>query len=287
MLALAFFTMAGCRSTNKTETHGYASVNGLTMYYEIHGTGRPLVLLHGAYSSINGSFGKLIPELAKHRQVIAVDLQGHGRTADINRPITYERMADDVAAALKQLKIDTADVFGYSMGGGVALQMAIRHPEQVRKLIVASATFNSGGLHPELVPMIKTIQPEVFDGSPMKKEYDSLAPNPQDWPMLVRKLVALDTTVQDWPAASIQAIRSPTFLIFGDADAVRLEHAVEMFKLRGGGVMGDLAGLPGSQLAILPHCSHVGVILEHTDQLLAMIPSFLDAPMPAANKKPS
>lgn len=260
---------------------GYAPVNGLKMYYEIHGIGQPLVLLHGAYSAIGTSFGKLLPTLAKNRQVIAVELQGHGRTADINRPITYEQMADDVAALLRHLKIDRADIFGYSMGGGVALQISIRHPELVRKLVVASASYNSEGVYPEVWAMISTITPEIFEGSPFKSEYDSLAPNPQHWPKLVEKLKKLDETVFDWKAETIQSIKAPTLVIIGDSDIVRPEHAVQMFRLFGGGVAGDLAGLPNSQLAVLPGTHHVGVI-ECSDWLLTMIPPFLDAPMPAA-----
>jgi len=251
------------------------------MYYEIHGTGQPLVLLHGAYSAISTSFGKIWPALAKSRQVIAVELQGHGRTADIDRPLTYEQMADDVAALLRYMGIDHADIFGYSMGGGVALQLSLRHPELVRKLVVASASYSSAGVYPELWAMIPTITPEMFDGSPFKTEYDSLAPHSQDWPRLVAKLKKLDEAPFDWQAQTIKSITAPTLLIIGDSDIVRPEHAVEMFRLLGGGVAGDLAGLPNSQLAVLPGTTHVGV-MERTDLLLAMIPPFLDAPIPAS-----
>src|SRR5919202_3627366 len=150
---------------NTTPQTGYAPVNGLRMYYEIHGTGRPLVVLHGAFMTIE-LLGKLVPELARSRQVIAVELQGHGHTADIDRPITYENLADDTAALLRHLGIDNADVYGYSLGGGVALQLAIRHPELVRKLVVVSASYTSDGLHPEVLAGIEHIPPELFDGTP-------------------------------------------------------------------------------------------------------------------------
>jgi pimeloyl-ACP methyl ester carboxylesterase len=262
-----------------TAQTGYAPVNSLQMYYEIHGSGRPLLLLHGAYMSIDSAFGRLLPTFAKTRQAIAVDLQAHGRTADIDRPLTYEQMADDAAALLRHIGIDKADVFGYSMGGGVALQLGIRHPDRVRKLAVASATYNSDGFHPDLLPMIETMTPEMMAGSPWEADYLRLAPRPEDFPTLVAKLKQLDLSPQDWPAEDIRAITAPTLLIIGDSDATRPEHAVKMFRLRGGGVNGDLAGLPPARLAVLPGTTHIGV-MDQTELLLAIIPPFLDAPMP-------
>ena len=182
---------------------GYAEVNGLNMYYEIHGSGgQPLVLLHGAYGVI-GMFGSLLTDLAETRRVIVTELQGHGRTADIDRPIRYEPMADDVAALLQYLGIEQADIFGYSMGAGVAVQVAIRHSKLVRKLVAASVTYKREGMYPEVLAGIEQITSEVFIGSPMETEYQRLAPRPQDFPTLVTKLVDLDTQVQDWPADDI------------------------------------------------------------------------------------
>jgi pimeloyl-ACP methyl ester carboxylesterase len=262
---------------------GYAPVNGLNMYYEIQGTGEPLVLLHGAYMTID-AMGEVVPELARTRQVIAVELQGHGRTADVDRPLSYEQMADDTAALLRHLGIEQADVFGYSMGGGVALQVAIRHPEVVRKLVVASASYTSDGMHPELLEMIPTITPDVFAGSPIEEEYLRTAPNPDDFPTLVAKLKQLDMEPFAWPPEDIRGIAAPTLLIVGDSDAVRLEPTVELFRLLGGGVMGDLAGLPKSQLAVLPGTSHFippgSGVLDRAAWLVPMIGEFLDAPMP-------
>jgi pimeloyl-ACP methyl ester carboxylesterase len=257
---------------------GYAPVNGLKMYYEIHGTGKPLVLLHGAYSAIGSSFGKLIPELSKTRKVIAVELQGHGRTADIDRPITYEQMADDIAEFLKYLKIDSADLFGYSMGAGVALQVSIRHPQLARKLVLAAISYKSDGVYPELWELIPGMTPEMFEGSPIKIEYDSLAPNPKHFPMLMAKLKKLDETKYDWKAETIRGLKSPMLLIIGDGDIVMPEHAVEMFKLTGGGVPGDLKPMANSQLAILPGTTHI-TLVDKAGLLLEMIPPFLDAPV--------
>jgi pimeloyl-ACP methyl ester carboxylesterase len=268
---------------------GYASVNGLSMYYEVRGTGRPLVLLHGAYMTIE-AMGEIVPSLAETRQVIAVELQGHGHTADIDRPITYEGMADDVAALLRHLEIEEADVFGYSMGGGVALQVDIRHPEVVRKLVVASASYTSDGMHPELLEMIPTITPEVFAGSPIEEAYLRIAPNPDDFPNLVAKLKRLDMEPFAWAPEDIRGVAAPTLIVVGDSDAIRLEHVVELFRLLGGGVMGDLAGLPRSQLAVLPGTAHFvppgSGLLDRADWLLSMIDGFLDAPMLETERAP-
>jgi pimeloyl-ACP methyl ester carboxylesterase len=272
---------------NTSPQTGYAPVNGLEMYYEIHGTGRPLVLLHGAYMTIE-MFGEVLPLLAEGRQVIAAELQAHGRTADFDRPLRYEFMADDTAALLRHLGIEQADVFGYSIGGAVALQVAIRHPEVVRKLVVASASHASDGIHPELLEMTPSITPEAFAGSPIEEEYLRTAPNPDDFPTLVAKLKQLDMEPFAWPLEDIREIAAPTLLIVGDSDAVRLEHAVELFRLLGGGVMGDLAGLPKSQLAVLPGTSHFAPpgsgVLDRADWLVAMIGGFLDAPMPETER---
>jgi pimeloyl-ACP methyl ester carboxylesterase len=263
----------------------YAEVNGLEMYYEVHGTGRPLVVLHGAYMTI-GAMGAIVPGLAETRQVIAVELQGHGHTADVDRPITYEQMADDTAALLGHLGMGQADVFGYSMGGGVALQLAIRHPGLVRKLVAASASYTSDGMQPELHGMVPSITPEMFAGSPIEAAYLEVAPNPEDFPRLVEKLKRLDMTPFAWPAEDIRGIKAPTLIVIGDSDAIRLEHAVEMFRLLGGGAMGDLAGLPNSRLAVLPGTAHFvppgSGVLDRAEWLLAMIVEFLDAPLPEA-----
>ena len=266
-------------------TGAYAEVNGLEMYYEVHGTGRPLVVLHGAYMTI-GAMGPIVPGLAETRQVIAVELQGHGHTADVDRSITYEQMADDTATLLGHLGIGQADVFGYSMGGGVALQLAIRHPGLVRKLVPASASYTSDGMQPELHGMVPSITPEMFAGSPIEAAYLEVAPNPGDFPRLVEKLKRLDMTPFAWPAEDVRGIEAPTLILVGDSDAIRLEHAVEMFRLLGGGVMGDLAGLPNSRLAVLPGTAHFvplgSGVLDRAEWLLAIIVEFLDAPLPEA-----
>ena len=249
------------------------------MYYEIHGSGEPLVLLHGAYMTIEG-MGPLLGPLAEYRQVIAVELQGHGRTADVDRPITYEGMADDTAALLDHLEIERADVVGFSMGAGVGLQFAIRHPERVRKLVGASTAYAYNGMPAEAIEMFPTITPEMFAGSPFEAEYKRLSPHPDKFESLVWKLKELDTTEFDW-SDGVRGITAPVLIIVGDSDVVRLEHVVELFRMLGGGVMGDLAGLPKSQLAVLPGTSHFmppgSGVLDRADLMHAMIRPFLEA----------
>jgi pimeloyl-ACP methyl ester carboxylesterase len=264
--------------------HGdYAPVHGLSMYYEVHGEGRPLAMLHGAYMTID-AMGPLLPGLAQARRVIAPEQQGHGHTADIERPITYEQMADDTAALLRHLELQDADIVGFSMGGGVALQLAIRHPDLVGKLVVASASYTSEGMPAVAHEMFPSITPELFAGSPIEEAYLRTAPKPDDFPKLVQKLKELDTTPFAWPADDIRGIKAPTMIVLGDSDGVRLEHAVELFRLLRGGVMGDLQGMPASQLAVLPGTAHFvspGMgLLDRAEWLLALIPPFLDAPMP-------
>jgi len=258
---------------------GYASVNGLDMYYEVHGTGRPLVLLHGALSTTSVDFVAVLPSLAKTRQVIAVEQQAHGHTADIDRPLTTKAMAADTVALLRQLGIEQADLFGYSMGAGIALQIALEHPDLVRKLAVASAAYTLDGLHPGLLEGLEQLTPEALAGTPFEQAYAREAPKPEDWPTLVAKVKVLNSQIPEWPADAIQSIAAPTLIIIGDSDIVRPEHAVEMFRLLGGGVIGDVAGLPRSQLAVLPGTTHI-TLVHRGDWLSSMIGEFLDAPVP-------
>jgi len=257
---------------------GYLPVNGLEMYYESHGQagGVPLVLLHGAFSAIGTSFGLLLPGLAEGRRVIAFDLQAHGRTADIDRPMTLEGMADDVAAALAALGIARADVGGYSMGGAVALRVAIRHPEVVRKLVLISVSYTLGGMHPGLMDGMGEMQPEMLHGSPWHDEYMEIAPRPEDFNRLFARKAAMDEETRDIPAEAISGLTCPVLIIAGDSDILTPEHAVEMFRLVGGGRFGDSPeGLPDSQLAILPGTSHVSIV-HRPELLLPIIPAFLD-----------
>ncbi len=269
--------------TNEKNMDGkgsYAEVNGLKMYYEMYGTGKPLVLLPGGLMTI-GMMGQILPDLAKTRQVIAVEVQGHGHTADIDRPLTYEQVADDTAALIKHLGLECADVFGFSSGGGIALQTAIRHPEVVRKLVVASSPCKSDGEYPEIRALVASFDPDAAMLSPMREAYLSTAPEPEDWPRLVAKIRQSAAVDCDW-TQDVAAIQAPTLIVVGDADTVLPSlpsHAVEMFGLLGGGKAdAAMGGLSNAQLAVLPGTTHFS-ILARSDLLLAIITPFLDAPM--------
>jgi pimeloyl-ACP methyl ester carboxylesterase len=265
-----------------TGTHGYAPVNGLQMYYEIHGSGgRPLVLLHGNLSTIGVDFGRMLPGLARDRRVIAVEQQAHGHTADIDRPLSIRQWADDTAALLRHLDVEQADFFAYSSGTGIAMELALQQPRLVRKLVLASVAYRLDGLHPGLTDGLDELQPEHLAGTPFEEDYARTAPNPGDWPRLVEKIKQLNRQLPEWPAEAVRSITAPTMLVYGDSDIVRPEHAAELFRLLGGGVPGDVAGLPRSRLAVLPGTTHV-TLVHRADWLVPMVTEFLDAPMPEA-----
>jgi pimeloyl-ACP methyl ester carboxylesterase len=257
-------------------TTGYAPVNGLKMYYEIHGKGEPVVLLHGAFMTITNNWTGWIGELAKTRKVIAVEMQGHGRTADIERDISSENLADDVAAILDHLKIPKADLIGYSMGGGVAMQCAIRHPDQVRKVVVISSTFRRDGVVKEALDTIPKLTADDFKGSPIEAEYKKLSPTPDDFPNFVKRLLATASKEDDLGADKLKATTAPMFFIHGDADGIRLEHIAEMFRLKGGEIHGDMKPRSASRLAILPDTTHV-TLMEKSSVIIPMVNDFLDA----------
>jgi pimeloyl-ACP methyl ester carboxylesterase len=255
---------------------GYAPVNGLKMYYEVHGSGEPVVLLHGAFMTITNNWTGWIGELAKTRKVIAVEMQGHGRTADIERDISQENLADDVAGLLDQLKIPRADLIGYSMGGGVAMQCAIRHPDKVRKVVVISSMFRWDGMVKEALDVFPKLSADAFKDSPIEIEYKKLSPTPDDFPKFVKRLVATVTKGHDLGADKLKATTAPMFFIHGDADGIRLEHIEEMFRLKGGGTHGDLGPRSASRLAILPDTTHV-TLMERMAIIVPMVNDFLDA----------
>jgi pimeloyl-ACP methyl ester carboxylesterase len=264
----------------KPAESGYADVNGLKMYYEVYGNGKPLVLLHGSYMNIPLNWSHIIPLLAKDRKVIVTEMQGHGRTRDIPRELSYEGMADDVSGLLKHLKIDSADILGYSMGGGVAFQVAVRHPGQVRRLVVLSGTYKHDGWWPDVEASFATFTPDMFKGTPIQKQYDSLGNDPARFPEFVKKVISIDLKPYDW-SKDVKKIQAPVFMAIGDADGIRYEHALEFFRAKGGGKMGDIHGLPKSRLAIIPGTTHIGM-MQRTGWLIPMITDFLDSDLHAA-----
>jgi pimeloyl-ACP methyl ester carboxylesterase len=262
---------------------GYVDAGALELYCERHGAGHPLVLLHGAFGTIESCFAGLLPALARHFEVIAVELQGHGRTRDISRPLTYQDMAADVAALLGVLDLPGAHVAGYSMGGGIALQLALDHPELVGRLVFfGGASFDPDGIYPEYTAAFESFDPHQLDGSPWHEAYRRVAPDPGAWTSLVVKLNELDRAgPPSWPEARLAALAAPTLLIIGDSDIVRPEHAVQMFRLLGGGRPGA-AGRRPAQLALLPGTSHEEV-LDRVEWLSSMITAFL---LPGSSDEP-
>jgi pimeloyl-ACP methyl ester carboxylesterase len=257
----------------------YAKVNGLSLYYEEHGSGEPLVLLHGGISA-GEMFGAILPALAAERRVITVDLQGHGGTADVDRPLLPETMADDIAALIRHLGVERADVMGYSLGGTVALRTAIQHPQVVRRLVLVSVGFRRDGSHPEVVQNMDQFSPElapVLQQSPLYERYARLAPRVEDWPVLIAKTAELLHADYDW-TAEVERLEPPTMLVFADADSVRPAHIVEFYALLGGGLRDanwDGSLRPTARLAILPGTTHYDVYASPA--LAPAVGPFLDA----------
>jgi pimeloyl-ACP methyl ester carboxylesterase len=271
---MVLFSAAACAQQPVT---GYAPVNGLKMYYEIHGKGEPVVLLHGSFMTLtNFNWPEMIAALAKSRQVIAVEMQGHGRTADIKRDFSYDNLADDVAALLDYLKIGTADIVGYSMGASVAMNLAIRHPNSVRNVVSISGVFRANGWVQEVLDAYPHFTAEAFKGSPIETEYRKLSPTPDEFPNFVQRAIAMDLKPYDFGAEKLKATPAPIFFIHGDADGVRLDHIVEMFRLKGGEIMGDMRPRSASRLAVLPDTTHV-TLMQKIDIIAPMIDDFLDA----------
>ncbi|MCR2810317.1 MULTISPECIES: alpha/beta hydrolase [unclassified Microbacterium] len=270
------------RPASAAET-GYVQLDELRMYYEVHGDrgdSAPLVLLHGGLFDIDQQFGALIPDLAARRRVIAVDFQGHGRTNDIDRPFSAAAFAGDVSGVLDHLRVRDADIWGFSVGGAVALELAINHPARVRKLIVSSTPFAASGARgSENADAVAAMTVDMIAGTPMEAAYFDKSPHP-DRDHLQRLLDKLGATYEhgfpDRTEAEIRAIEAPTLITVGDADMVSLEHGVEFLRLRGGDVNGDLVGVPASHLAVFPGTTHF-FGLARTDLVRDVVNGFLDA----------
>jgi pimeloyl-ACP methyl ester carboxylesterase len=269
--------------TSLTQGNGqYADVNGINLYYETHGTGRPLILLHGGLGS-GEMFGPLLPALAAGHQVIAVDLQGHGRTADVDRPLSIETMADDIAALIGHLGLDRPDVMGYSLGGGVAMLTAIRHPEVVGRLVAVSANIRRSAIYPEMLAQQGQVGPDAVEfmkDTPMYQLYQRVAPHPEDFGRLLGKIGAAMAVDFDY-TEEVRGLNVPTLIVAADADMAPPSHYVEVFALldggqRDGGWMGEGRPKGGHALAILPGLTHYNIFASPL--LAAAALSFLDAP---------
>jgi pimeloyl-ACP methyl ester carboxylesterase len=279
-VAAAFAVCGASMAFAQSEPVGErVTVNGMEMYYEVSGAGEPLVVLHGAYMNIL-SMGEIVPMLAKTHKVYALEFQGHGRTTDIDRPITYPALADDVAAFMDAVGLSQADVFGYSMGAEAGLQLAIRHPGKVNKLVFASGAYDIKGWQPAFLEFIPQMNVEMFSEMPaLVEEYRKVAANPDGFPALAEKLIQLEKEPMAWEA-DVKALKAPVLIIAGDADVATLEHTVALFRLLGGGVMGDMGEpLPQSRLAIMPATSHTAVISQ-PEMLVAFIEPFLKGETP-------
>ncbi|MGC5170683.1 alpha/beta fold hydrolase [Microbacterium sp. DT81.1] len=276
--------------TDDTASHGptrtgYAPVNGLELYYEVHGSGgTPLVLLHGGLFDIDQQFAALLPSLSENRQVIALDFQGHGRTNDIDRPLSAAGLASDVLGLLDHLGIDRVDVFGNSVGGAVALYLAIKAPERVRKLIVASTTFDDSGMRGGNAEVVGAMTVDMIAGTPMEQAYLAKSPHPDHAHLqaLLDKLGATyESGFEGWSEDDIRTIAAPTLITVGDCDMVSLDHAVRFLRLRGGDVNGDFDGVPASQLAVFPGTTHF-FGLARTNLVSDVVRTFLDTPVAGA-----
>jgi len=257
---------------------GYADVNGLQMYYELHGSGgTPLLLLHGGLFNIDLQFGPLLPGLSEKRQVIATDFQAHGHTNDVDRPLSTVGLASDVVGLLKHLDVPQVDVFGFSVGGAVALYLTIKHPELIRKAVISSVSYSTDGDRPENAA-VGEMKVEMIAGTPMEAEYLAKSPHPdlEHLQTLLDKLGGYDRGAGGWSDDDIRGIAAPTLLTFGDCDAVKLDHVVRFFQLRGGDVNGDFTGVPANQLAIFPGTTHFNG-LSRTNLVLDAVTTFLDA----------
>lgn len=259
----------------KASSSGYAPANGTEVYYEVYGEGTPIVLLHGSFYTIQMNWGQLIPELAKTRKVIAIELQGHGHTPFSDRELSRVTLASDVAKVMDYLKIESADIVGYSFGGQVAYQFAIQSPERLRKLVIISAVYKSAGWVPEIAGVFKQMKPEHFANSPLQTAYDAVAPDKTKWTKFVGQMIAKAGEPFNMGDENIAKITAPVLIISGDNDGMDKIELAKTYKLLGGGVSAGMQPMPKSQLAIIPNQSHVSLMMQ-TKTILEYLNTFLE-----------
>src|SRR6516162_1306015 len=260
--------------TNKPIDNGYAPVNGIKVYYEIYGEGKPLILLHGAFYTIDMNWGQLIPELSKTRKVIAIEMQGHGHSPYSDRKLSITTLASDIEKVMDYLKIDSADVAGYSMGGSVAYQFAVQSPKRLKKLVIISSTYKTKGWLPVISSAFKNFKPELFDNTPMKAEYDSVAPDKTKWTKFLMQMFAFSAVPFNVGDSNISKISAPVLIISGDNDGLDKIELMKTYQLLGGGVSADLGPMPKSHLAIVPTQGHVSLMMQ-TKTILDYLSDFL------------
>lgn len=275
IIAVLFFTVFQCSGQQvKPAQSGYAPVNGIKVYYEVYGEGKPIVLLHGAFMTIEGNWGQLIPELSKTRKVIAIEFQGHGHTPFSDRKLDLVSLASDVEGVMNNLKVDSADIVGYSMGGSVAYQLAIKSPKRVSKLVIISSTYKSTGWRPEIANAFKNMKPELFANSPMKAAYDAVAPDKTKWTKFIEQMLAFMATPFDMGDSNVAKMNMPVLLISGDNDGLDKIELMKTYQLLGGGISADMGPMPKSHLAVVPSQSHVGLMMQ-TNTISGYLDAFL------------
>src|SRR5215471_19211752 len=266
--------LSGVASGQQKPTTGYAPVGGLKIYYEIHGSGEPIVLLHGAFYTIEMNWGQLIPELSKTRKVIAIEMQGHGHSPFSDRKLDINTLASDVEGVMDYLKIDTADVAGFSMGGSIAYQFAVKSPKRLRKLVIISSTYKSSGWLPVVNSGFKNFKPEFFDNTPIKTAYDAVAPDKTKWTKFLQQMFAFAKVPFNVGDSNIAKISVPVLIISGDNDGLDKIELMKTYELLGGGVSADLGPMPKSHLAIVPSQGHVSLMMQ-TKTILGYLNDFL------------
>jgi pimeloyl-ACP methyl ester carboxylesterase len=278
IIAMLFFTVFQSKGQQrKPVDSGYVPVNGIKVYYEVYGEGKPIVLLHGAFMTIEMNWGQLIPELSKTRKVIAIELQGHGHTPFSDRKLDYPTLASDVEGVMNYLKVDSAAVAGYSFGGNVAYQLAIQSPKRVTELVIISSTYKSSGWMPEVTNAFKSMKPELFTNSPMKAAYDAVAPDKTKWTKFLEQMIAFNHIAFNMGETNIAKIASPVLLISGDNDGLDKIELIKTYQLLGGAICADFGAMPKSQLAIVPSQGHVSLMMQ-TKTILGYLDSFLKQP---------
>jgi pimeloyl-ACP methyl ester carboxylesterase len=277
LLIIAVFFLTVLQSNGqqtKPAKSGYAPVNGIKVYYEVYGEGRPIVLLHGAFYTIEMNWGELIPELSKTRKVIAIEMQGHGHSPFSDRALSITTLASDVEGVMDYLKIDSADVAGFSMGGSVAYQFAVQSPKRLRKLVIISSTYKTDGWLPVINGGFKDFKPEFFDNTPLKTAYDAVAPDKTKWRKFLAQMFAFAQVPFNVGDSNIAKITAPVLIISGDNDGTDKVELMKTYQLLGGGVSADLQPMPKSQLAIVPAQGHVSLMMQ-TKTILGYLDGFL------------
>jgi pimeloyl-ACP methyl ester carboxylesterase len=275
LTVMAMFTVYQSNAQqSKPSSSGYAPANGTKVYYEVYGEGRPIILLHGAFMTIGTNWGELIPELSKTRKVIAIELQGHGHTPFSDRKLSHNTLASDVEKVMDYLKIDSADVVGYSFGGTIAYQFAIQSPKRLAKLVIISSTYKSDGWMPQISGAFKTMKPELFANSPMKTAYDAVAPDKTKWTKFLEQMIAYAGEPFNLGGSNISKIAAPVLIIAGDNDGLDKIELIKTYQLLGGAVAADLGAMPKSQLAIIPAQGHVSLMMQ-TKTILDYLNDFL------------